>query len=168
MSGTNFLFSGGPSLKFPEIGTEHEVTVVGEAYEEQQKDFDTDELLFWPDGNKRMQLVVPVETEVLDDEIEDDGLRRWYVKGQGKQALVKALRAAKRRDVEIGGQLRIRYAQDGPKEGKKKPPKIYEVGYVPPGGEDEHEVSKGVEKTKATTNRKAGASSGVSDDEPPF
>src|SRR4051794_12252337 len=114
---SNFLFGGGPSLKFHTKGTEHTVTVTGPAEETQQTDFDTGELLYWPDGNPRKQLVVPVETAELDAEIEDDdGARRWFVKGQAGRALAKALKAVNRRDLEEGGVLRIRYAMDGPKE----------------------------------------------------
>ena len=161
-----FLFGGGPSLKFPTKGTEHTVTVAGEPEHTQQTDFDSGEPLFWPDGNPKMQLVIPVVTENTEDD-DDDGSRRWFVKGQSKQALTKALRAAKRRNVEEGGLLRIKYAKDGPKEGKRLPPKHYEVTYIPPEADDEHEVAPAVEKAKATAGAGAKKSS-ISDDEPPF
>lgn len=132
-SAEDFLLGGSvPSAKFPVPGT----TVVGRITErppvEQQRDYTTGEAKFWEDGKPQMQLVVTLATELRDPEIQDDdGTRRVYVKGQMKNAVAQAVRAAGAKGLEVGGVLSVTYARDGvAKNPRFNAPKEYTAQYV--------------------------------------
>ncbi|GEM_PF-4196668 len=133
-SADDFLMGGGvPSAKFPAIGA----TVTGRITErptvEQQRDYTTGELKFWDDGKAQMQLVVTLATSERDPaNPEDDGARRLYVKGQLKNAVAQAVRAAGARGLEDGGTLTVTYSHDGvAKNPRFNAPKNFTVQYVP-------------------------------------
>ncbi|MFE7077906.1 hypothetical protein ACFU96_48350 [Streptomyces sp. NPDC057620] len=132
-SADDFLLGGSvPSAKFPTIGT----TVTGRVTErpsvEQQRDFTTGELKWWEDGKPQLQLVVTVSTSERDPENpDDDGTRRFYIKGQLKNAVAQAVRSAGAKGVEVGGTLTITYARDGQKSNPRfNAPKEYTAQYV--------------------------------------
>lgn len=132
----DFLAEGGaPSFKFEKPGDSVTGTVVS-ARIQQQRDYDTNALLFWDDGNPKNQLIVDLQTDLRDENITmDDGLRRVYCRGGKGSALDvvrTAVRVSKGKLVE-GGILTLTYIGDGVKTNPKfNAPKLYEAKYVPP------------------------------------
>jgi len=135
MDANSFLMGGGgaPTAKFPTPGT----TIGGRITEppkvEQQRDIKTGEQKFWSNGDPMMQMVVTIQTDQRDPGLEDDdGRRRIFVKGQMKNAVADAVRAAGARGLEVGGTLHVRYTHDGEATQRGfSPPKQYAAKYVP-------------------------------------
>lgn len=130
----DFLMSGGiPSAKFPEVGATVTGRITQRPEVQQQRDFDTGELLTWDDGTPRKQVKVVLATDERDPEIpDDDGTRAVYVKANLQKAVQQALRKAGAR-LEVGGVLTITYVADGEvKRRGMNPPKLYVAEYVPP------------------------------------
>ena len=128
----DFLMGGGGrSAEFKEEGSGVQGTII-KTQMRQQTDFESGELLFWNDGNPRMQAVITLETEYQDDD-EDDGLRNVYCKGQMQQALAKAVRAAGEKGIANGGTLAIQWATTAePARRGLSGAKQYQVWYWPP------------------------------------
>jgi hypothetical protein len=158
----SLLDSRAPAAKFENIGTRVGGRVVRDSEEVQQRDFDSGELLFWDDGNKRMQLVVEVEAGEHDPEIEaDDGNRTFYVKGQMLSAVKAAIRksGSKAKVIEEGAHLFVTFVRTEKVPGARKgsqPKKIYEAEYIPP-------VKPRAGKASVLDDGPGGL-----DDEPPF
>ena len=133
-SANDFLMgSGTPTAKFPTIGSSVSGVIVDEPEVRQQTDFDDGSLLFWDDGNPRMQLVIRLQTDLRDPEVEnDDGVRALYVKGQNVKTLREAIKSAGRDGVEPGGWLAAQYTHDGQASGKKNPPHLHAYTYKGP------------------------------------
>ncbi|MFJ8110463.1 hypothetical protein [Streptomyces sp. NPDC096132] len=135
MDANSFLMGGGgaPTAKFPTPGTVVGGHITEPPQVEQQRDIQSGEKKFWNDGNPMMQLVVTVQTDQRDPAIdEDDGKRRIFVKGQMKNAVADAVRAASAKGLEVGGILRVRYTHDGEqKQRGYSAPKQYEAHYTP-------------------------------------
>jgi hypothetical protein len=132
----SFLMGGGiPAAQFPTVGAVVSGTVE-DLEVQQQRDLDTNALLFWDDGRPREQLVVTLATAERDPQNPlDDGRRKLYCKGGSMpQAIAKACRAAGHPEgLAIGGQLAVQYVGDG--EAKKRgynPPKQYAAQYQAP------------------------------------
>lgn len=102
----------------------------------QQRDYDTDELMFFPDGNPQMQMIVKVQAQPATGD--DDGVRAFYVKGQLREAVIDALKAVGAKVPARGGDLQVKYLRDEPvtlKNGKRgNPKKIHAARYTPPTG----------------------------------
>ena len=133
-SADDFLMGGGvPSAKFPTIGTSISGRITERPKVEQQRDYTTGELKFWPDGQPQNQLVVTVATDQRDPQVaDDDGMRRFYIKGQMKTAVQQAVRASGAKGLEVGGVLSITYTGDGEqKSAKLNPPKLFAAQYTP-------------------------------------
>jgi hypothetical protein len=134
-SADDFLMGGGgaPSAKFPSPGTAVSGPITQRPTVEQQRDIQTGEKKFWQDGNPMMQLVVTVQTNERDPQVnDDDGRRRLFVKGQMKQAVADAVRAAGAAGLEVGGVLTVTYTHDGqPKQRGFSAPKQYRAEYIP-------------------------------------
>lgn len=130
-----FLMGGGgaPTAKFPAPGTSVTGPITKPPVVEQQRDIQSGEGKFWPDGNPMYQLVVTVQTDERDSAIdEDDGKRRIFVKGQLKNAVADAVRTAGAKGLEVGGVLTVTYTHDGqPKQRGFSAPKQYRADYVP-------------------------------------
>lgn len=133
-SADDFLMGGGgaPSAKFPTPGTIVGGRITEKPTVEQQRDIKTGDKKFWGDGNPMMQLVVTVQTQERDPQVEDDdGRRRLFVKGQMKNAIADAVRAAGARGLEVGGTLTLTYTHDGAVTQRGfNPPKQYTASYV--------------------------------------
>jgi hypothetical protein len=131
-----FLLGGKiAALKFPSVGTEHTLTVTDEPELRQQTDFDSGAPLFWDDKETqpRMQLVITGEVDQAAREgVDDDGLRRLYVKGELQKAMGQALREAGAKSIEVGGKVWVKYTGDGTATGRKNPPKLYKAAYKAP------------------------------------
>lgn len=98
----------------------------------QQTDFDTNAPLTWDDGSPRMQLVVTVQTDQRNSG-EDDGRRRFYVKGDLQKATREALRATNAPGLEAGGLYFVtRTGQDAPKRRGLNGAWLHKVEYTAP------------------------------------
>lgn len=123
-----FLAGGGAaSAKFETKGTVVKGTIIHFGMR-QQSDFKSGKLLFWDDGNPRMQVVITLQTDERDDD-EDDGRRSLYVKGNMLAALRKALG---KNELQTGGTLAVKYTGDGEKKGNLNAPKLYACRYEAP------------------------------------
>jgi hypothetical protein len=123
-----------PGAKFDAPGTGVGGPITEPPSMQQQRDFTTGELKVWNDGQPQRQLVVTVQTQLRDPEItEDDGKRRFYVKGELKKAVAAAVRAAGATALEVGGVLTVTYTGDGVSAGRgMNAPKLYSATYVKP------------------------------------
>jgi hypothetical protein len=133
-SAEDFLLGGSvPSAKFPTPGTTVSGRITERPTVEQQRDYTTGELKWWEDGKPQQQLVVTVATDLRDPEVQDDdGTRRFYVKGQMKNAVAQAVRAAGARGLEVGGVLTVTYSGDGERKNPRfNAPKNFTAQYVP-------------------------------------
>lgn len=141
MSG--FFDGGSKSLSFGDVGDTTWlnraqgglIVNIGEA--RQATDWDTKEPKVWP-KSKDPVITIPVTLDTnqgdypsarIDDE--DDGVRDLYIdKGTGRfRAVQAALRAAKEKDLVVGGRLYIAWTSG---VGKKGDPRQYQAQYIPP------------------------------------
>jgi hypothetical protein len=131
---SSFIMGVGiPSAKWPTVGTSITGVVDREPELQQQTDFDDNTPLTWADGRPRMQAKVVLRTEQRDPEIpDDDGTRAIYVRSNLQKAVAAAVRATGAAKLEIGGRLTVIFSGEGPKEGKKNPPKLFTAKYEPP------------------------------------
>lgn len=128
----SFLMGGGvPSAKFKNHRDEI-VGVILDTSVRQQTDFESGELLYWQDGKPRMQLVITLQTE-LNEELDDDGQRRIYAKGQMLTAIREAVKKAGAKGIAEGGKLFVRYVSDAePKRRGLSGEKQYIARYAVP------------------------------------
>lgn len=166
----SLLDTSAPGAKFPSVGTRVAGVVVEDAVERQQRDFDDGSLLFWDDGNPRMQLVVTIDTGVRDPMVEDDdGHRTLYVKGDMLRAVREACRRAGVKAIKQGGKIAVTFVREEPlPKGKRgNPKKIYAAEYLPPSGGSL--LAEPVAAERAPAGKASGGYAGRSlDDEPPF
>lgn len=138
----SLLFAeGSRSFQFSEMGAVVSGTVL-EAEARQQSDLETGELLTWPDGRKRMMLVVTLQT-IEHDNDDDDGIRQIYAKGgryevvEGEgtsmlDAIRDALRAAgvKTSEEMVGSELAVGWTGVGKRSRIGfNPPKLYSASF---------------------------------------
>lgn len=143
--GMDLLLGGAPAAKFPEIGSKVQGKVLGQK-KQQCRDFDDNSLKFWDDGSPMYEIVFTLETDERDPEIEDDdGTRRLFARGQMLKAIGAALRSAHWSAPLAGGVLRVKYAKDGERSGRRNPPKLYQVIFEPPAAADEFDAMGGTE-----------------------
>lgn len=139
----DFLFGGGVrSAKFESLGDFVEGKVT-DAVISQQTAIESNELMFWPDGKPKMQLVVTIQTNDHVDE-EDDGQRRIYAKGgryevasgrgkSMKDAIADACKKVGVKHLEEGAQIKVAYTGEGKKTARGySAPKLYLASYVAP------------------------------------
>lgn len=169
-------------------------TEQGKGYDEvQQRDYDTNDLLTYDNGDPRMQAVVLLKTEhrgwefcseahvtkaEADPEMVDDGLRREYVYGKNAVAGVKtALRSVKAKDIMPGMVWTREYAGSEPVPGGgKKTANVWVITLSPPTPASQAVVaayiaSKSEGGSLSTGDDGApagGADTPATDDEPPF
>lgn len=136
----NALLMGGEKTKACSFDGEPVITWSGMVLDPpsavQSKNYDTDEPEFWPDGKPKMQVVVKLQTDVIEGD-DDTGVRSLWLKGESQKAVVTAIRAAGASTLERGGFLTIAYyakKENPPEPGKKKrfPTKLYRANYMPP------------------------------------
>ncbi|MGM9380306.1 hypothetical protein [Streptomyces antibioticus] len=145
-SADDFLMGGStPSAKFPTIGTAVTGRITTKPTVEQQRDYTTGEPKFWDDGKPQMQLVVTLATNERDPAVQDDdGTRRLYVKGQMKNAVAQAVRAAGAPGLEAGGALTVQYTHDGEKTNPRfNAPKQFAAQYLPAAAAELHTPDPG-------------------------
>jgi len=141
----NALLMGGESVKSCSFKGDFPIAWEGVVLDDpkvvQQRDYDTDELLWWDDEETkpRLQVVIKLQTNVIDPMVDDDtGVRALWVKAESQKAVANAVRQAGARAVQPGGYLWIEFYDervDPPVKGKKKeryPTKLYRARYTPP------------------------------------
>lgn len=84
---------------------------------------------FYDSGKPMLQMVIRVQTNQRLDE-DDDGIRAIYVKGQMKAVVQKALADVGAPNVEIGGELKVRFVEQVFEKGFKK--NIFEAKFTRP------------------------------------
>lgn len=98
----------------------------------QVRDFQTKQPAFWNDGSPRLQVLVTIDTGVIDPNVEDDdGRRTVYIKGWGVQrrAWLQALHNAglkKASEVKPGDRFTATFTGYGPQGNLPQPPKLFE------------------------------------------
>jgi hypothetical protein len=144
--------SGVPSVKFAKIGDSVTGRIIREPNVQQQRDYETGEVLTWPDGNPKIQLRVFLTTDQRDGADPDDtGERALYVKGAMQTAISRALLTAGAKKLDVGGILTVKYTGNGqPRQRGMHPPKVYSAQYVPP-AKPEPTVEEVVESTAVAT-----------------
>ncbi len=127
------LFSSGPkafSFDGP-IGTKVEGTIVKKDVA-QRRDMDSNELLFYLDGNPKNQVVLTLQTSLRDPSIQgDDGLRRWFLSDEAKKQLAKAVRAAGGTSLQVGAHVSGEFIREEKVGNSKFKTKFYKVDYTP-------------------------------------
>jgi hypothetical protein len=122
MSNGNDLLmgSGGhPWAKWNQVGDAVEGECVAAPTQRQSRDFDTGDPAVWPNGDPKLELLVLLQTEELDNDIAgDDGVRAVVlpVGTQRFRAVQRAVREAGARGIEPGGFLSVKYTGDQPHE----------------------------------------------------
>lgn len=106
---TSFFGGTIPAVKFETIGDKVLGKVTGKELR-QQTDMDTGKLLTWPDGRPKMMgvLTLSIHPDAREGE-SDDGLRTLYVRGYMQRAFVEAVRAAGRRDLNLGDMVEVEF-----------------------------------------------------------
>jgi hypothetical protein len=134
------LQGGGRAFSFEKLGDMVEGEVL-DSRKEQQRDPVTGKGKYFDSGDKMMQLVLILQTDLNEDE-EDDGRRAVYLKG-GKyeahegtgQAALMAVQSAVRKTgkpMEEGGRLAIKYTGNTKAKPGLNPAKLYTAVYKPP------------------------------------
>lgn len=161
-----FLFSTGVrSASLKEKGASVTGHIIRQPEVQQQRDFDTGELMFWKDGNPRNQLRIVLMTDEQDPgDPEDSGERALYARGNMLNAIRNAVRQAGAPGLEVGGKLRVKYIGDGKAtQPRLSPPKLYEAQYRAP---EARPVE--VPKAQETEPAQAATVSTSKNDEVPF
>lgn len=114
-----------PTFKFEQPGTTLDGIVSQPTEDSQVREFGTDKLKFWPDGNPVMQ------TRII---VRDSAPSEWAVYAQGRmaKAITQAIVAAGAGDLEVGGHLQIRFTGYGTGKNPAMPPKEYTAKYAKP------------------------------------
>lgn len=100
----------------------------------QQTDIHSGALQTWPDGKPKLQIVIPLATQLRED-TEDDGKRGLFVKQSSNlQAAVRdAVKNAGAQSLQQGGYLKVTFT--GPRPASQvgmNPVKVFEAAYTPP------------------------------------
>ncbi len=131
------LFNGGagaPVFKFINVGDNLAGTIV-DIDKRQRRNYETEELEFWPNGTPIEDVIVTVKDANGDE-------HRAFVKGAMFIAMRDALRNAGARIPEIGGTISITHTGLGEKTNPKfNAPKMYSVDYAKPAGVTENELA---------------------------
>lgn len=125
--------SSNKGAKFAAVGDSITGTITGAPTERQQTDFTTKQPAFWPNGDPKMQILVPLQTSLREDP-DDDGVRTLYVASRHmKQAIGQAIRTAGASDVVKGGVLTVRFVGTDPaSKNPQNPAKMYDAQYTAP------------------------------------
>lgn len=147
--GDDEFFTGGTGGKYMSfrddrcIGYERGGEIIG-VREDQQKNRDTKEPDFWPDGNKKTVKIVTVQTaERISGDPDDTGLRTiWLPQSRDiTKAVIEAMKTAgDEMRLKLGGQLWVTRTGSRPTTQKNGqagfPAFTFTARYVPPKGND--------------------------------
>lgn len=136
---------GRPWAKWPTKGHTVTGTVIGTPEARQSRNFETGDMDTWPNGDPKMEVVVPIATEERDPEVDNDDGERSLVLPVGTarfKAVQAAMKTAGVRALESGGVITVTYTGDGPKPkgSKLNAPKEFSATYTPPAGVSESEA----------------------------
>jgi hypothetical protein len=96
-------------------------------------DYTTKEVMRWPDGNVKEQIIVTVRAEGVPlDDVDDDGNRSVYIKGWGVQRSA-FIEAAKDHKPEPGDRFTATFVAEKPNPKGGNPAKVYEYRVTPLG-----------------------------------
>lgn len=123
--------SGAKSCKFDNLGDTWIGTIVDQPTAKQMTKYQSTELDYWPSGDPKMQIVVPLQTDVRDPaDPADNGRRVLFIPPRMMQPVRDAIVRAGAKGLTIGGRLAVRWASgSGQGEGN---PKQYAAEYEPP------------------------------------
>lgn len=128
---SSFFGAVPPAFKFENHGDKVRGIVTHKTLR-QQIDLDTGEALTWNDGTPRMQVDVTLSIAPKTDD--DDGLRRIYVRGLMRSAIIEAVKTVKGRDLNIGDLLSVEYTSDTePQRRGLSGAKVYAAEVAPKG-----------------------------------
>jgi hypothetical protein len=129
----NELLMGGgaTSCKFETLGDTWVGTIVEPPKARQMTKYKSEELDFWPSGDAKMQIVVPIQTEQRDPaNPADDGRRILFIPPRMMTPVREAVQRAGAKGLHIGGRIAVRWVSGaGQVEGD---PKVYAADYAPP------------------------------------
>lgn len=125
--------SSNKGIKFQNVGDQVTGTIAGAPSERQQTKFGTQDPDFWPNGDPKMQIIVPLKTELREDG-QDDGERTLYVASKNmKRAISDAIRASGATDLLVGGVLTVNFIGNDPdSKNPANPAKMYAASYTAP------------------------------------
>lgn len=128
-----FNTSTGKSVKFANIGDTITGSVKQLPFERQQTKFGSQDPDFWPNGDPKMAVVVPLQTSLREDG-DDDGERTlWVTSTSMKKAIGTAIQTARVPDVAVDGQLTVTFIGFDPaSKNPQNPKKLYTAAYTPP------------------------------------
>lgn len=100
----------------------------------QQRNMRTNELMFWPSGDKLMIALVTLQTEERDPDIEDDdGQRTLWVSGRNMTSAVReACKTVRVKELELDGYLEVVFTGYGTAEKGAQPPRLFTASYQKP------------------------------------
>lgn len=130
-----FASGTGKGVKFSQVGARITGKIAQLPFEKQATKFGSQEPDFWPNGDPKMQVVVPLtDTDAMPEDANDDGDRTLYVSSTSmKKAIFAAISAAGASDVQIGGILTVIYTGDDPNsQNPANPKKLYSAQYSAP------------------------------------
>lgn len=167
----SLLKTSSPAAKFKTAGDIVGGRVVRDSEEMQQRDFDSGALMFWDDGNARMQLVVTVDAGAIDPTIEDDdGYRTFYAKGDMLRAIRQACKRARLKGdvIPAGAELHVEMVGEEPLPRGKRgfPKKLYSATLSLPVEEIPEGATVGTARLAGQHDRNAAARARTA--EPPF
>jgi hypothetical protein len=126
---------GYKTFPFDNIGDTVRGTVIELPVKEQQRDMDTNEPSYWDDEKTKPKWMfrLMLQTNLHDDDM-DDGVRALYLSWKRLDAVRQAVRDAKQKTIEVGGDLALRFLEFGPATKRGfNPPKIgWKAWYKPP------------------------------------
>lgn len=142
MDAQSFLMgSSNPGFSFKTPGDRIVGQIIGEPTVQQQKVFNTNDPAFWPSGDPKIQMLLPVQTSfrnwegVATPEVgrPDTGARTIYVKGKHFEAgLKRAILEAGARFLAVGGWVDITFTGEDMESKAGSKPKLFAIRYMPP------------------------------------
>lgn len=100
----------------------------------QQTDIQSKALLTWPDGKPKLQIVIPLATQLRED-AEDDGNRGLFVKQSSplQAAIRDAVKESGAQALSQGGYLKVTFVGTKPSSTVGNAPiKLFQAWYTPP------------------------------------
>jgi len=128
--------TGRPWAKWPTIGTEVRGRVLEEPSLRQSRDYESGDMMTWPNGDPKMEIVVALATELRDSEIDNDNGERALVLPVGSnrfRAVQKAMRDGGSKGLYPGDTIAVKYVADGPRDPARprlNPPKEFVAEYT--------------------------------------
>lgn len=121
-----------PSASFKTVGQQYSGVVAYPTEDRQAREFGTDKLKVWPDGEPVIQTRIVLR--------QDDGTEVAVYAQQSSnmaRAITDAIVKAEAPDIEVGGRLTVTYTGTDPEsKNPAQPAKMYKAEYITPPGDD--------------------------------